>query len=229
VKIACLKHVVYDGPAFLPRWAERKGHRLKDILVPEDGVPNPCEFDRAIIIGGPMSIWEEDKHPWLTVERQFVADSVEADRPILGICLGAQLLAAHFGAEVRQGEHMEIGWFPLRRHKDVTATWLGEALPERFDSFFWHGDVFGLPPGATPVAGSAAHPVQGFVAGRNLALQFHLEVTRAWAARLAERDAEQLVPDRFVQSAEVLMGRPADSYLCNNRLMEAVLKRWLEN
>ena len=229
MRIACLKHVVYDGPAFLPRWAERSGHRLDEILVPEQGVPDPRQFDRLIIIGGPMSIREQDRHPWLGDERRFVADCIEADRPILGICLGAQLLAAHFGAEVRQGEYLEIGWFPLRRHPDVTATWLGEALPEYFDSFFWHGDVFGLPAGTTPVAASAAHPVQGFVAGRNLALQFHLEVTRAWAARLAERDADQLVPERFVQSAEILMSRPADSYHQNNRLMEAVLERWLMN
>jgi GMP synthase (glutamine-hydrolysing) len=227
MNIACLKHVVYDGPAFLPRWASQHDHRLQDIMVPEDGVPDPAAFDRFIIIGGPMSIWEEDRHPWLAAERSFVADCVEGDRPILGICLGAQLLAAHFGAPVRAGRHREIGWFPVERDERVLSTWLGDALPERFDSFFWHADVFGLPDGAYPIASSAAHPVQGFVMGRHLALQFHLEVTPEWASRLAQRDAHELQADRFVQSAERLLARPPQSYSQSNRLMEKVLERWL--
>lgn len=227
MKIGCLKHVAYDGPAFLPQWAVRHGHRLEDFMVPEAGVPDPGAFDRFIIIGGPMSVWEEDRHPWLTAERSFVADCIDADRPVLGICLGAQMLAAHFGAAVRAGPHKEIGWFPVERHEQALSTWLGDALPERFESFFWHGDVFGLPDGARPIASSAAHPVQGFVMGRHLALQFHLEVTPEWASRLAERDAHELQPERFVQTAEALLSRPAQSYSRSNRLMEAVLERWL--
>lgn len=227
MNIALLKHVAYDGPAFLPQWAAREGHRLEDILVPEVGVPAPEGFDRFVIIGGPMSIWEDDKHPWLEAERRFVAECVAADRPILGICLGAQLLAAHFGAVVQTGRHKEIGWFTVERNDDALSTWLGSALPQRFDSFFWHGDVFGLPQGAQAIAGSAAHPVQGFVMGRHLALQFHLEVTPEWASRLAERDAEELEPDRFVQTADVLLSRSPASYRESNRLMDAVLERWL--
>lgn len=229
MNIALLKHVAYDGPAFLPCWAAREGHRLEDILVPEVGVPDPYAFDRFVIIGGPMSVWESDKHPWLEDERRFVADCIAADRPILGICLGAQLLAAHFGARVQAGRYKEIGWFPVERHDDALSTWLGDALPDRFDSFFWHGDVFGLPQGARAIAASAAHPVQGFIKGRHIALQFHLEVTREWASLLAERDADELRPDRFVQTAEVLLSRPAAGYAESNRLMDAVLERWLAN
>ena len=227
VKIACLKHVEYEGPAYFPHWAERHGLVLDQFLVPEVGLPRPGAYDRLIIIGGPMSVWETDRHPWLTREKEFLAEALTARTPVLGICLGAQLLAECLGAAVGPAEHKEIGWFDLETAREAGSTWLGDALPAKFRSFLWHGDCFALPGGAVPVAGGAAHPVQGFIQARNLALQFHLEVTPAWAARLAARDAHELVPAPFIQSATEITGAPEARYLENNRLLDRVMERWL--
>jgi GMP synthase-like glutamine amidotransferase len=226
MKIACLKHVTYEGPAYLPDWAARHHHTLDEFLVPETGLPPVGAYERVIIIGGPMSVWQTDLHHWLTDEKRYLGSLVAAGVPVLGICLGAQLLAEHLGASVRAGELKEIGWFPVETHADIRTSWLGDALPDRFESFFWHGDFFDLPQGAVPVAGSAAHEIQGFVHGPHLALQFHLEATPQWAARLARRDAHELVPAAFVQTAEEITSAPPDRYRDNHRLLDAVLGCW---
>ena len=226
MRIACLKHVRYEGPAYFPDWAGRHGHRLVEYLVPEVGLPPADGFDRVIIIGGPMSVWETERHPWLASEKRYLAGLLDNRVPVLGVCLGAQLLAEHLGAGVRAGDQKEIGWFRIETDPGVRSTWLGDALPDRFESFLWHGDYIDLPQGAVPVARTAAHATQGFVYGPHLALQFHLEVTPQWARRLAERDAHELVHAPFVQTASEIVGAPPERYRDNNRLMDRVLERW---
>ncbi len=226
LRVACLKHVAYEGPAYFPDWAANRGYLLEEFLVPESGLPTVGDHDRVIIIGGPMSVWETDRHPWLAEEKRYLASLVQAGIPVLGICLGAQLLAEHLGARVGPGPLKEIGWFTLARHAAASSTWLGDALPDRFRSFFWHGDVFDLPDNAVPVAATRAHAVQGFVYGDCLALQFHLEVTPAWAKRLATRDAHELVDGPFIQSAREIGSAPESLYEVNNRLLDRVMDRW---
>lgn len=227
MRIACLKHVDYEGPAYFPRWASGHGHTLHEFLVPLSGPPDPGDHDRVIVIGGPMSVWESDRHPWLLDEKRFLADLGGAAIPVLGICLGAQLLAEHLGARVAPGADKEIGWFPVSSNAAARRTWLGDTLPGRFTSFFWHGDYFDLPEGAICVAGSEAHGVQGFVHGRCLALQFHLEVTPSWAGRLVERDAHELAGGPFVQSATEITSVPDSLYDANHRLLDGIMARWM--
>ncbi len=226
MRIACLKHVEYEGPAYFPKWAARTGHTLEEFLVPETGLPDAGDHARVIIIGGPMSVWETGLHPWLLDEKRFLADLFGTGVPVLGICLGAQLLAEHLGARVGPGPDKEIGWFTVSRHAAASRTWLGDALPNRFRSFFWHGDFFDLPDDAEPVAGSEAHRIQAFVHGPSLALQFHLEVTPAWAKRLVERDAHELVEGPFIQSTDEIALVPERLYGANNRLLDRVMARW---
>ena len=158
--------------------------------------------------------------------RWEVATAV-AGIPALGICLGAQLLAEQFGAKVQTGDHKEIGWFDVQLEPRARTTWLGNALPNRFQSFFWHGDFFDLPGGAEPVASSEAHHVQGFVLGNCLGLQFHLEATPTWTRRLVKRDAHELVAGRFIQSAERICAATPQCYSENHRLLDRVMDRWL--
>lgn len=227
MRIACLKHVRYEGPAYFPEWAGRTGHCLEEFLVPETGLPEAGEHDRVIVIGGPMSVWETERYPWLGDEKRFLADVSAAGIPVFGICLGAQLLAEHLGARVAPGPAKEIGWHTLTTQPPARSTWLGDALPEKFVSFLWHGDFFELPDGAVPVAGSEAHPIEGFVHGASLALQFHLEVTAPWAHRLLERDARELVDGPFIQSAAEIESVPKTHYDCNHRLLDRVMDRWM--
>ena len=228
MRIHCLQHVPWQGRAFLPLWADAQGHEWQVTLVPEaERLPEPDSFDALVIMGGPMSLREQAKYPWLIAEQRLLEHALERGQPFLGICLGAQMLAAVHGASVRRGRQSEIGWYPLQLTAEHRDTWLGDALPEGLETFFWHDDVFETPTDAVRIAGTEASPHQAFVTGTALALQFHLEVTPEWAAHLAKRDAVQLVPSRYVQSATDILGRPASSYDQNNAVMATLLERWI--
>ena len=228
LRIHCLQHVDFEGPAFLPVWAAASGHHWERTLVPEAGsLPDPEQWDLFVVLGGPMGAGDEARHPWLAREKAWLDRLLETDRPVLGICLGAQLLAERLGATVRPGPHREIGWFTAERAPETRGHWLAEVLPERFETFLWHGDVFELPAGALRIAGTSACENQGFLRGNSLGLQFHLEVTPEWAGHLAVRDADQLVPDTWVQTAQEITARPPELCERNNRLLGALLDRWL--
>ena len=227
MRIHCLKHADYDGPAFLPEWSAGTGHVLTQVLVPAgEPLPAPEDFDALIVMGGPMSLGQEAAHPWIGMERRLVEQTMAADKPVLGICLGAQLMAQVLGAQVAPGPHPEIGWFPVQTTQETRNSWLDGALPERFRSFFWHEETFSIPAGAIHIARSPAYDNQGFVFGRHLALQFHLEVTPEWAARLVARDAAQLVEHPFIQSADDILSEAGERAGENNRLMARLLERW---
>ena len=132
------------------------------------------------------------------------------------------------GARIYRGPHKEIGWFPVESTAESRDTWLGDVLPDRFETFLWHGDTYDLPQGAVRIARSRAFENQGFSWNQALALQFHLEVHRDWVSRLAQRDAHELVPASYVQAAESILGRPDALYRQNNALMDSLLQRWLE-
>lgn len=228
LRIHCLQHVEFKGQAFLPFWAHGQGHRWTRSLVPEASeLPPPTEFDALIIVGGPMSVSEERQRPWLTEEKRFIERVLGKEIPTLGICLGAQLIAEVLGARVYPGAHREIGWHQLRTCHDIATTWLRDTLPEAFDAFFWHGETFDLPSGATRIASSNAYLNQGFVHGQALGLQFHLEVTQDWVQMLVNRDAAELLPGAHIQDAATVLAKPKHAYEQCNTLMAAVLDRWL--
>ena len=137
------------------------------------------------------------------------------------------MMAEHLGAMVKACNHLKIVWYPIDFNKHTPATWLSDLLPERFESFFWHGDGFQLPTDALAIARDGAEACQGFVWQRSIALQFHLEVTPQWARHLVTRDADQLTPGPYVQGAETILAKPDELYRRNNVLMSRLLGRWL--
>lgn len=140
--------------------------------------PDPEAFSAVIAMGGPMGVYEEDRHPWLRAEDRLLRIAVARDQPTLGICLGSQLIAKAAGTDVRPGPEKEIGWYPLRLTDAGRADPLFSGFPSGFESFEWHGDVFDHAPGAVTLAGSARYPEQAFRLGRRVyGLLFHLEVT----------------------------------------------------
>jgi len=217
------------GHCYLPEWARHNGHAWDSTLVPAaESLPAPSDFDVLVVLGGPMSAWEVDRYPWLMAEKSYLETVVAAGKPVLGICLGAQLLAGVLGARTYGGPHKEIGWFPVETTPEGRGSWPGAALPERFVSYLWHGDTYDLPDGAVRIARSAAFENQGFLWNQVLALQFHLEVRPEWVRMLAERDARELVPKEFVQSAETILAQPESLYRENNRIMDGLLHGWLD-
>lgn len=147
------------------------------------GSTDPAAFDPAacsglVVLGGPMNVDEIERYPFLILERRWIRAALDADLPVLGICLGSQLLASTLGAEVRPRPVKEIGWYEIETPAAAADDRLFRHLGRRSTVFQWHGDGFTLPNGAVPLAGSELCPHQAFRYGRAAyALQFHLEVT----------------------------------------------------
>jgi len=190
-----------------------------------DSFPLLSDFDWLIVMGGPMGVAEIEHYPWLTEEKGLVLKAVESGKYVLGICLGAQLIAAALGAEVKRHEQREIGWFQIRRTEHVASTMFDGIWPERIEVFHWHGDTFGIPDGAVLLASSDACINQGFVFdNRVVALQFHLEMTPGSVTSLIEHCSNELDGSEYVQSIDDLV---AAEHLFpeNNQLLFRILER----
>lgn len=202
--IHCLMHVPFEGPAAIATWARQRSHRLvtHPLYANESPPAGIAASDLIVVLGGPMGVADEDAHPFLIAEKRWLRAQIAAGRRLLGICLGAQLLAEALDAPVTANAHREIGWFPILRHRSAISRPAFAAMPERFDAFHWHGDTFALPPGAVPLGASAATANQGFAYGTGLvALQCHLEYDAdAIRAMIAQCGPELAVSAAYVQS-----------------------------
>ena len=153
-----------------------------------EAVPDePGDAAGLIVMGGPQSVYEQDQFPFLRAEIKLMERAIKKERPILGTCLGAQLLAAVLGANVRPGPSKEIGWHRLTRTADAARDALWRDVPNTFEGFHWHGDIFDLPAGATRLASSELTENQAFRYGKNAyGFLFHMEVSaamiREWVA-----------------------------------------------
>lgn len=179
-----LQHVPYEGIGLIRDWALSRGHPLSGTLMyaePSDGAgpPDPDDIDLLVIMGGPMNVYEHDRYPWLPLEKNFIRACISRGKLVLGVCLGAQLIADALGGEVTRAPVEEIGWHEVEltaagRRLDVFAH-----FPDSFTTLQWHGDTFSIPSGAVHAAFSEAVPHQAFSFddGRVIGLQFHLEET----------------------------------------------------
>ncbi|MNI25274.1 GMP synthase [glutamine-hydrolyzing] [compost metagenome] len=177
MNILILKHFGLGNDDVVHQWALERGYEAW-IREPATGLSKK-EFDEAdaiVIMGGPMSVYEEEAYPWLIQEKEYILEAIRQEKNVLGICFGAQLLAEILGGRVYRHAHKEIGWHRITRTGEEHP-WLQE-LPEDFYSFQWHGDTFELPPGAQWLAQSEGCRNQAFAYNdRTVGLQFHLETT----------------------------------------------------
>jgi GMP synthase (glutamine-hydrolysing) len=148
-----------------------------------EGQPIPKDMKGAgglILMGGPQGVYEAEQHPFLNDEMRLIESALKDGRPVLGVCLGSQLLAAALGAKVYKGTRREIGWHPVRLSADARDDSLLKGVPEQFTAFHWHGDIFDLPRDSVALASSEITPIQAFRHGdRAYGFLFHLEVTAA--------------------------------------------------
>ncbi len=206
MRIHILRHVPFENEAAIGDWAREQGHEIKATDLFSHATPPPDDtFDWLVVMGGPMGVHDHDRHPWLQAEIQTIREAIHKGRIVLGICLGAQLIATALDAPVTRNSLPEIGWFPVNLDPDARNHHLFEELPESFTAFHWHGDTFALPKGATPLGSSQACACQGFAFGdRVLGLQFHLESTPASVEALLHHCAHEIVPGPFVQTADTM-------------------------
>ena len=192
MNVLIIKHVDIEGPGLIE-------HSLKQRQIPYrilclgtgDTVPGPNEFTHIVLLGGPMNVYEEDRYPFLRGEDLFIKEAIQRGKHILGICLGAQLIAKSLGAKVTKSPVREIGWCEVSLTEEGSKDLLFAALPKAFPVFQWHEDTFEIPKWGKRLATSTAVPNQAFRYGDNAyGLQFHLEVTmemiREWTDEYGE-------------------------------------------
>lgn len=218
-----LQHVAFEGLGSIEPWLQTAGYEISSTQLFESSeFPALNEIDLLIIMGGPMSANDEVEFPWLSLEKQFIRNFIDSGKPVLGICLGAQLIASAMGAKVYQNSVKEIGWFPVQGISAVTSSFF--SFPASTEVFHWHGETFDLPQGATLIASNAACENQAFQIGDSvIGLQFHLETTPESAEEIVTNCRDELIPSKYVQTEEEILTKKTGSYDSINRLMDNIL------
>lgn len=226
MRVHHLRHVEFEGLGSIESWLTAHGHSLTTTCeFRNEPLPKVDDFDVLIVMGGPMGVNDEASIPWIATEKQLIREAIAAGKKVLGVCLGAQLIASALGARVYRNAEREIGWHEIRRTPEAAAHPLGSALPDRYAVFHWHGDTFDLPAGAVRLAESVGCRHQAFAIGSNvLAFQFHMEMTPEWAAKLIDGCRDELGPAPYVQSADAIAA-PAARFAAMNERMSAMLTR----
>lgn len=207
MNILVLKHVPFEGPAAIATWAASNGHDVDIFPVYEgNALPSPNGVQFLVVMGGPMGVGDVEQFPWLVAEKQFIRACIDEGMPVLGVCLGAQLIAEVLDAPVTQNPHREIGWFPILLNPALASTTIADVFTDQLEVFHWHGDTFAIPASAVAIASSEACQNQGFIVGdRVVALQFHIETTPQSASLLIENCADELDDSQYVQTAAAML------------------------
>jgi GMP synthase-like glutamine amidotransferase len=210
VRVHCVQHVPFEGPAAIAGWCAERGHALVGVH-PYRGerLPQADAVEALVVMGGPMSANDDATLAWLADEKRFVERVLRAGRPILGVCLGAQILASVLGARVYRAKEREIGWWPLRVRREARAGTPLARWPETLVPLHWHGETFDLPAGAVHLAETDACPHQAFAHGRALGLQFHAEATPESVEEISAACAGEIGPGRFEQPAAEICAQAA--------------------
>jgi GMP synthase-like glutamine amidotransferase len=227
-EIAVFRHAAHEGPGYFADFLDRRGIRHRLMRVDRDD-PIPQSLDGIaglVFMGGPMSV--NDPLPWIPKLTRLIQQAIAADVPVLGHCLGGQLIAKALEAPITWNPVKEIGWFPVEIVESVLARdWFGD-LPATFMAYHWHGETFAIPLHATRILASADCANQGFVIGKHLALQCHVEMTPQLIADWVSDVDDRLKPSRTVQSGEEMLRdadrRTREMHYVADRLYE----RWLE-
>jgi GMP synthase-like glutamine amidotransferase len=218
-----LQHVPFEGLGSIEPWLEAAGYEITHTRFFESAeLPDSRMIDLLVVMGGPMSVNDEAQFPWLVPEKRFVRGVIDSGTPVLGICLGAQLIASAMGARVYRNPVKEIGWFPI--HVIDSSDRSLFVFPPAVKVFHWHGETFDLPRGAARLAKSDGRENQAFQLGKSvIGLQFHLETTPEAAQEIVFHCRDELVPSKHVQTMEEILSAKPDDYQSINQLMGGVL------
>ena len=222
-------HVPYEGLGCIANWIADNKHAVSFTKFYESyQLPKMEEIDWLVIMGGPMGVYEEPLYPWLSEEKEFIRQAIESGKTVVGICLGAQLIAEVLGAKVYPNKVKEIGWMKVNRTQESIGSPILGNLKEKFVVFHWHGDTFDLPEESVHLIESAVCKNQAFLYHENvLGLQFHFEVMEGTVLRMVENGAGELIESETVQSAETILNE-GKHFQANNHKMHQMLD-YLQN
>ncbi len=229
--VLILQHLSADGPAYLGSWLEREG-RSFEVFDSERGHGYPARIDAygaLAVLGGEMSA--NDPLPPLRQAESLIRQALDAELPVLGHCLGGQLMARVLGARVHASPAPEIGWQSMQLIDSPSArAWFGEV--DEMTVYHWHSEAFELPVDAELLASSAACPNQAFALGpHQLAMQFHVELDSAklaiWAASRDPEFLRQQCEHSTVQSGAAMLAQAARALPAQQRVADGIYRRWL--
>jgi GMP synthase (glutamine-hydrolysing) len=228
-------HLIWHDPLdFSPNnisiWAEKRGFEIDQTYACNmEELPSLDDFDWLMVMGGSQHIWEEEKTPWLALEKKFVANAIAHNKIIIGICLGAQLIAQALGGKVFTNKLTEIGWYDVSITPEGRQSFLFRDIPDKFMSFHWHSDHFSLPSGCTRLALTEATENQAFICDGSpvVGLQFHPEYTLDLIRYLTQKEGHEWVKGPFVAGKKAVLSQT--EMVCEtNWLMEALLDNMVQ-
>ncbi len=219
-----LQHVPFEGLGSIEVWLQVAGYKITSTQFYEPTeLPGIEEVDLLVIMGGPMSVNDEDNYPWLVDEKAFIKSVIDSGIPTLGICLGAQLIASAMGGKVFPNSVKEIGWFPIQAVTPIDN--VSFKFPEKTKVFHWHGETFSLPIGAVQIAESEGCKNQAFQIGNSvIGLQFHLETTLDSAQAIVANCRDELVTGEYIQTEQDILSASHERCRSINSLMGDVLE-----
>lgn len=222
MKVLIVKHARFEREGNMQSWLHRNHAEIDYLnLFEPHHFPWPESYDLIILLGGPMSINDESGFPWLVAEKRFVKQAIDVQTPVLGICLGGQLIASALGAKVTDSPETEIGWHRVESLQGQEATF---QFPKTMEIFNWHNETFDLPEGATPLIYSQACKNQGFQYGDTvIGLQCHPEVTADIIQEWIDEIGEQMVVGPFVQSRDEMFDQVESRIERAQQLIEQIL------
>lgn len=226
--IAIFRHTPSEGPGYFATFLNKRSIPWQIVETYKgEVVADAKKFSGLVFMGGPMSV--NDPLPWIPHSLQLIRDAVSFDVPMLGHCLGGQLMAKALGGVVSKNPAKEIGWGNVRVTHNEATEWLAD-FPPIFEVFHWHGETFTVPPEASRILASDYCENQAFVLGKHLGMQCHVEMTvnmiNAWLAVGAQEILENPTPS--VQSANVILDNVENKVKDLNRIAESFYTRWLQ-
>lgn len=230
MRVHYLQHVPFETPEKIADWVKDNGFTLSGTLLYEHSqFPLQSEFDLLIVLGGPMSIHDEVDFPWLIQEKDFINETIAHKKLVLGICLGAQLIAQVLGGRVYKNPHTEIGWFPVKMTTEAQGTKFLRHLPQEYTPFHWHGETFQLPAGVQSAALSLGCANQAFeYQGQVVGLQFHLESSNASIERLINYCGDEMTAGEYIQQAPQMLDQTS-LLRQSNAILVKILDAMLES
>ena len=228
--VAIFRHAPSEGPGYFATYLERKSIPWTLVALDEGrGVPRDARrYAGLAFMGGPMSA--NDELPWVAPALGLIGDAVRKDVPVIGHCLGGQLMAKAFGGSVRAASVKEIGWGEVRvTENGVAREWFGPL--QSFDAFHWHGEAFSIPPGGTRVLENAHCPNQAFALGKHLGLQCHVEMTAELIGEWLRGGAREIEESRAspgVQKPEQVRKDLEQRLAALHAVADRVYDRWTE-
>jgi len=227
--VAVVQFTANDTPAFFAHYLNRMGIPWRRISVHAgDALPQPItEYSGLVMMGGPMSV--NDPLPWIPTLLEIIQDAVAQDIPVLGHCLGGQLLSRAMGGQITDNHCAEIGWHTVQApDAQLAEEWLGGV--REFTTFEWHYQTFSMPPNAKPLLGNAQCCNQAFVMGKHIGFQCHIEMTvdlvNTWCTTSAQ-EIEAALHQPSVQAPQAIMEAAPDQVAALNQIASSVYSRWI--